>query len=318
MACSKSFLLLAFSLMASMAQSQLLWSIEHPITGESSYLFGTIHMGDSVLCTWSSEFEEAFSDCDAVYGELDFSGDSTMADIQSMMMEEMIRSLDNVSDGVQDTISLIQGALAEEFDMQTALGISMMKPFWAVVMIQQLRSIKDANMTDDSLMTEETEVYTEDFPPVDIVLQEMGLAEYMEIGGLEKPSDQFFLISEMSKMMSWKAYYNFVFAQETADLAPVQQTFDSIREYYLDQDLEKLKGLLEDPNVPKEFVTEFFTKRNINMTERMIGLMKDQRVYFFAVGVGHLPGEQGLISLLRSKGFLLTPIPFTFPNYKPN
>lgn len=294
--------------------SQLLWSLEHPTTGEASYLFGTIHMGDSVLCNWSYEFEEAFYDCDAVYGELDFSGDSTMADIQSMMMEEMIRSLDNVSEGVQDTISLIQGALAEEFDMQTALGISMMKPFWAVVMIQQLRSIKEANMTDDSLMTEETEVYTEDFPPVDIVLQEMGLAEDMEIGGLEKPSDQFFLIKELSKMMSWKAYYDFVFSQKTADLAPAQQTIDSMRSYYLDQDLEKLKDLLEDPNVPKEFVAEFFTKRNINMTERMIGLMKDQRVYFFAVGAAHLPGKEGLIELLRAKGFMVTPVPFSFPN----
>jgi uncharacterized protein YbaP (TraB family) len=312
---SRLFLLITilFLCLSTTVNGQLLWSLEHPTTGEASYLFGTIHMGDSVLCNWSTAFEEAFYDCDAVYGELDFSGDSTMVDIQSLMINEMYRSLDDVSDGLQDTISLIQGKIAEEFDVETAFGISMMKPFWGVVMVQQLRSIKETNLNDDSFMMDETEVFEEVYPPVDIVLQEMGSAQEMEIGGLEKPSDQFMLITEMSSRMSWKEYYDFVFSQKAADVNPMVATFDSIRAYYLDQDIEKIKALIEDPSIPKEFLDEFFTKRNVNMTERMIGLMKDQRVYFFAVGAGHLPGKEGLIELLREKGFTVEPVPFTFP-----
>ncbi|HEU4607303.1 MAG TPA: TraB/GumN family protein [Chitinophagaceae bacterium] len=32
----------------------------------------------------------------------------------------------------------------------------------------------------------------------------------------------------------------------------------------------------------------------------------------FAVGAGHLVGEQGLISLLRAQGYTLTPLPNTW------
>lgn len=317
MTCAKSFLLLAFSLMASMAQSQLLWSIEHPLTGESSYLFGTIHMGDSVLCTWSSEFEEAFLDCDAVYGELDFvNPTSELGDIQNLLMTQMLRDIAATTSAQQDTISMIQGALAEEFDVQTAMGLSALKPFWGFVTVQQLRTIKASNYSEND--TRDTVYSEESTEAVDIVLQYKALENDIEVGALEHPSDQMYLLAQLGQNMSWTSYYNFVMSDTAADLTPALNIHEDLRKLYLTQDIEKMKEMLEDPSVPKEFMEEFFTKRNINMSERMIGLMKDQRVYFFAVGAGHLPGEQGLISLLRSKGFLVTPIPFTFPNYKPN
>ena len=39
------------------------------------------------------------------------------------------------------------------------------------------------------------------------------------------------------------------------------------------------------------------------MEERM-----EQKPVFFAVGAGHLPGENGIIQLLRNHGYKVTPV----------
>jgi uncharacterized protein YbaP (TraB family) len=39
----------------------------------------------------------------------------------------------------------------------------------------------------------------------------------------------------------------------------------------------------------------------------MPDIMKDKSI-LFAVGAGHLPGDQGVINLLRKKGYKVTPM----------
>jgi uncharacterized protein YbaP (TraB family) len=36
--------------------------------------------------------------------------------------------------------------------------------------------------------------------------------------------------------------------------------------------------------------------------------MATKKPTFFAVGAGHLPGEQGVINLLKAEGYTVTPI----------
>jgi uncharacterized protein YbaP (TraB family) len=52
--------------------SQLLYSITKPNVDETSYLYGTIHLGDSVLLSWDNTFLDAFYSCDVQVGEIDF------------------------------------------------------------------------------------------------------------------------------------------------------------------------------------------------------------------------------------------------------
>lgn len=47
--------------------------------------------------------------------------------------------------------------------------------------------------------------------------------------------------------------------------------------------------------------------RNIVMADRLVHLQKDEKV-FCAVGVAHLPGEKGLLKLLKDRGMRLTPL----------
>nr|WP_303207085.1 TraB/GumN family protein [Bacteroides oleiciplenus] len=47
--------------------------------------------------------------------------------------------------------------------------------------------------------------------------------------------------------------------------------------------------------------------RNMNWIGKLTGLIKDKPT-FIAVGVRHLPGENGLIALLQKEGYKVDPV----------
>ena len=55
-------------------------------------------------------------------------------------------------------------------------------------------------------------------------------------------------------------------------------------------------------DTPEEKETPNIWPTNGNWMKQMPEIMK-QKPTFFAVGAGHLPGERGLISLLRKAGY---------------
>jgi hypothetical protein len=76
-------------------------------------------------------------------------------------------------------------------------------------------------------------------------------------------------------------------------------------EMYLQQDLDAIDtvfGGLGDNEKDRILI-----KRNHKMAQRMDSL-SGERSMVFAVGVAHLPGKEGLISLLRARGFQVEPV----------
>ncbi len=58
------------------------------------------------------------------------------------------------------------------------------------------------------------------------------------------------------------------------------------------------------------FVEEFYYKRNKEWLPKLEKMMKENSS-FISVGVSHFEGSQGLLELLKSKGYTLTPVPVT-------
>lgn len=56
-----------------------------------------------------------------------------------------------------------------------------------------------------------------------------------------------------------------------------------------------------------QFLEEFYYKRNEEWMPKIERMMKEN-VAFISVGVSHLEGDRGLLSLLKSKGYTLTPV----------
>ena len=104
-------------------------------------------------------------------------------------------------------------------------------------------------------------------------------------------------------------------ARQAADLMKSVRLDDKLRlftrgltEAYTAGDLERLHALMNDPETgmtPEEAET-LINSRNHAWVSFMIGALTTAPM-FIAVGAGHLPGPNGLINLLRSKGYTVEP-----------
>ena len=84
--------------------------------------------------------------------------------------------------------------------------------------------------------------------------------------------------------------------------------YDNMLKVYLNRDLETLgKQMAENDEMMDGFSAELLTKRNKNWVPLLQKWMSENSI-FVAVGAGHLPGEDGLINLLKREGYRVEPL----------
>jgi len=94
----------------------------------------------------------------------------------------------------------------------------------------------------------------------------------------------------------------------------VGELHDQMVDGYLAGDLQALKKAAEEQmdqltrEAKNYFIEQGIDARNHRMLESLLPLLAESRV-FVAVGALHLPGDQGLVSLLRENGYILKPEP---------
>ena len=77
---------------------------------------------------------------------------------------------------------------------------------------------------------------------------------------------------------------------------------------YNSENLLVLNSMMRDKDqMSEEQAYQLLDKRNIDWLTKMPNLMKEKST-FFAVGAGHLAGENGVLTLLKNKGYKITPI----------
>lgn len=102
--------------------------------------------------------------------------------------------------------------------------------------------------------------------------------------------------------------------QAMADYDRVSEVHLQMIESYLAGDLQALQSLAAaqldelDPGTRDYFTSKGIDERNRRMLATLLPMLQESRV-FVAVGALHLPGDAGLITLLRREGFELSPLP---------
>jgi uncharacterized protein YbaP (TraB family) len=102
-----------------------------------------------------------------------------------------------------------------------------------------------------------------------------------------------------------------------ADHDKVSEVHLQMIESYLVGDLQALHSLAAEqlnelePDTRRYFTSKGIDERNQRMLARLLPMLRESRV-FVAVGALHLPGDQGLITLLRQEGYVLSPLPLPF------
>lgn len=135
-------------------------------------------------------------------------------------------------------------------------------------------------------------------------IQKRGAAAGKEIGSLEAMEDQCKAMFGTSVLTQ---------AEELMDLVrnddKAAGTAMKLAQAYLSGDLNSMLAIMEDPSAggSEDWSERMLNKRNANWVRIMAGLLPTASV-LIAVGAGHLPGDKGLISLLREKGYTVTPV----------
>jgi uncharacterized protein YbaP (TraB family) len=123
-----------------------------------------------------------------------------------------------------------------------------------------------------------------------------------EIVGLETVSEQLDLFDNLPIDSVIKDIMSVVNGKST-DISDYQKLVAA----YKKQDLPALYKYIKESGELDKDLGGFLDVRNEKWIPKMTSMM-DIHPMFFAVGAGHLYGENGLISLLRKAGYTVTPL----------
>lgn len=166
-------------------------------------------------------------------------------------------------------------------------NLSMMKPMTIIVTVQNKMLME--MMPELATMTQ-----------IDKYMQTLGKYEGKAVGELETADYQLTLLYGYSLEEQADALL------EIIDKGNSRELLIELTETYKSQDLDKLWELFKESMTNYEYDATIKV-RNLNWEKQMKELLPKQTT-IFVVGAGHLPGEYGMINLLREAGYKVTPV----------
>lgn len=284
------FAIIVFVLLAAQsANAQLLWKISGRGIEKPSYILGTHHAVPFTYCDSIPGLMEAFEEVDYVIGEFDMvkMGEMTqtqMQNMQKMMMmpaDTALLSLFSVEEK-----ELLDAYLKETVGAELQM-FSAMKPMTIMVTVQN-RILMDI-IPDIASMT-----------GMDKYMQTLAASKGKSVGGLETMEYQMNLLYGNSLEEQADALL------EMARGGNSKELMTKLTAVYKSQDLDALWDVFKEQMTGYEYDT-LVSVRNQNWKKQIVELVPAQSS-LFVVGSGHLPGEKGMITLLKQAGYNVEPI----------
>ena len=286
-----ALLLVSLVALTTFAQSEkenntLLWKISGNGLNKPSYLFGTIHMicaDDAIL---SDNMKKAINDCDEVYFEVDMDN-----------LFEMIGVLNKMKMQGDTTLK----DLLNEKDYQKVKAYfetkGSMLPF---SMLETYKPMLAASTLEEGSMPCETTAMMEQ------VIMKEAKQYNKKIKGLETMSYQAGVLDSIPYKLQAEQLVEYIDKANKGenDDTELKEMFKA----YKSQDLSKLEELMVETEAGMSGFTDILLyHRNQNWVEKLKLLLPNKSL-LIAVGAGHLPGKKGVINLLRSEGYQVTPV----------
>ena len=254
----------------------LLWEISGNGLNEPSYLFGTLHMTCKEDFLLSESVKQKFASSKQIYLELDMDDPQ----LQGKMMQQMqLAGKETLKNKLgESNFKKLDSFLQKEMSMNLVM-FDKLKPMMVMGLLAQ-RLLPCATM----------ESY-------DLNFVEMASEQKKELLGLEKVEEQIGVFDAIPDSLEIRSIMNMV-----NDFDAQKKEFTRMSAIYKSQDLEALYQLMvESPEMmgSQELLLD---RRNRNWIPVMESAMKNSST-FFAVGAGHFGGSQGVLELLRNKGY---------------
>ncbi|MHC1547441.1 TraB/GumN family protein [Phyllobacterium sp. K27] len=272
----------------------LLWKIEKPGV-EPSWLYGTMHLTDPRVLNLGAPAKAAYQAANRVIIETDEVLDpkgplKVMAESPELMMFTDGTTLDKIIPA--DKLAAVKAALSERGISLSS--INRMQP-WMLTSMLAMPACEMARKRQGIAF-------------LDIKLAEGARENGKEIGGLETIRDQ------LSAMASLPSQFHIDGMIEMLALGPkMKDIFETMTVLYVQGDIGMIFPLMRSVSPDStasgqnyaEFEEKMVNARNRTMAERAEPIIAKGNA-FIAVGALHLPGEQGLVSLLKKQNYTVT------------
>ncbi|CAI8926477.1 TraB/GumN family protein [Chryseobacterium sp. IT-36CA2] len=258
--------------------NSLLWEVSGNGLTKPSYITGTFH----ILCSKDFEIKpkvwDALKKSESFVMEINYTDQNEMASIQKMMAADKKISEQLTPEEAKnlDKILADYGTTLKNVDSHSSTALYSLVATKAIPCPQN-----------------EVKMY-------EIELLKTALQNKKSVSGLEKVDDQTSAISQAYDLK--ETITQLKLGNEYAIAAK------KMTEAFKNENLKDLDQLIKNPKfMNKRQEKLVLTDRNKKWAEKMPEMMKNQSS-FFAVGSGHLWGENGLINLLKAKGFTVKPV----------
>lgn len=262
-------------------EKTLLWQITGPGITAPSYLYGTIHLMCPDDIVVSTELRAKFYSAKQLYLELDMDDPSILMKTMQQMTMKNDTTLKQLLPPAQ------YDSVVSAFQHISGLPLTLMQ--------KMKPQLIESAIYPKLLGCEGAQAWEQKF-------MQMAKANNMEIKGLEQVEDQLKIFDEIP----YKAQAE-EFAQSVLHIDSVKESFDKMLALYKQKDLDALSNMMDETSTPSDFMDKLLNNRNKKWIPEIIEQAK-LKPTFFAVGAAHLGSTNGVINLLRQKGYTVTPV----------
>jgi len=279
-------------------QAQLLYKISGNGLTKPSYIIGTYHLAPVSFADSIPGLKEAMAATEQVYGELDMTDLTSAENLQKMQTAMML----------PEGTTLSKLLTAEEMARLNVV----LKELMGVDMTNQMVAQQLDGLSPQALQTQlSLLIYMkkhDGFNPqatFDGYFQQVAQQQGKGVGGLETVDFQVGVLFHGQSLERQKELLMcLVDNKEHTELMAEQ-----LVEAFFKQDLVGVKAVMDEKEQTKcdstpEEEDALIYNRNANWAKLMPQIMADKAT-FFAVGAGHLPGEKGVLQLLKNAGYMI-------------
>jgi len=271
------------------SNAQLVWKISGNGIQKPSYILGTHHGCPFTYCDSIPGLMKAFDKVDNIIGEINMIEFAEMSPERMQKMQAMMMMPADTS--LLSLFSTEEAAKVNEWlgkKMGASLEmLSVMKPMTIMVTVQ-----------NKEMMEVIPEIAT--MTTIDKYMQTLGQRKGKTIGELETADYQMELLYGNSLEEQADALLEMIGRRNSKEL--MHQLTDA----YKSQNLDTLWEIFQEQMTGYEY-DAIVKVRNLNWEKQMKELLPKQST-LFVVGAGHLPGEYGMINLLREAGYKVKPV----------
>lgn len=263
------------------SQKSLLWKISGNGITAPSYLFGTVHI--TCDATLEKPTLDALNNTAQLYLELDMDDPQLqMAMVQGMIMSggKTMKSMMSDAD-----YKMVDAYFTEKLGMGLSM-LNTMKPVMVSTLL--LPGLLDCPMQS-----------------VEQELMKVNAAQNKQLLGLETVQEQMAVFDAIPYQVQVDELVKSVrnkFENDKAELKKMYETYKS-------KDIEAMQKMTAESEnkITADYQDDLLVKRNANWIPKIESIAKEKPT-FFGVGAAHLGGINGVIALLKKKGYKVEPV----------